>query len=68
VSIVAPLTERQLEYVQLVANGLANKEIARRLGVSAKCVENMLGAIGRRLGTRNRTHMAVRAIREGWIV
>jgi DNA-binding CsgD family transcriptional regulator len=41
----AGLTPRQLEVLELLGDGLANADIARRLGVSAKTVEHHVGAI-----------------------
>jgi len=49
------LTARQREIVMLAANGLSNKEIARRLGLSEGTVKLHLHNVYTRLGIRNRT-------------
>jgi DNA-binding CsgD family transcriptional regulator/tetratricopeptide (TPR) repeat protein len=50
----AGLTARELEVLALVAQGLRNAEIARRLFLSAKTVEHHVSAILRKLGARTR--------------
>jgi RNA polymerase sigma factor (sigma-70 family) len=55
---LSSLTARQREIVMLAANGLSNKEIARRLGLSEGTVKVHLHSIYRRLGIRNRTALA----------
>ena len=47
------LSARQRQVMELVAAGLSSKEIARRLGISAKTVENHRAWVMERLGTRN---------------
>jgi two-component system, NarL family, nitrate/nitrite response regulator NarL len=49
------LTARQQEVMLLVAQGLANKEIARRLNISEGTVKIHLHTIYHHLGLRNRT-------------
>lgn len=44
------LTPREREVVQAIAEGLSNKEIARRLGISVKTVEAHRGALMRKIG------------------
>ncbi|MDN4612322.1 hybrid sensor histidine kinase/response regulator [Arthrobacter burdickii] len=51
----AHLTVRELEVRDLLAEGLADKQIATRLGISAKTVEKHVGAMLRKTGARNRT-------------
>lgn len=58
------LTSRQQEVVLLVSQGLSNKEIARRLEISAGTVKVHLRSIFVRLGIRNRTMLVVPAARE----
>ena len=55
-----PLTPRQLQVLELLAQGHPNKRIATRLGVSEATVKIHLGAIFRALEVANRTQ-AVRA-------
>ncbi len=54
-STVAHLTARELEVRDLLAEGLADKQIATRLGISVKTVEKHVGAMLRKTGARNRT-------------
>ncbi len=57
------VTEREYEVLSLLAEGLANKEIARRLGVSPNTVKTHLGRIFEKLGAERRTQ-AVQKARE----
>jgi DNA-binding NarL/FixJ family response regulator len=56
-----PLTPREVEIVRLVGLGLANKEIARRLGVSVTTVRTHLSKIYGKLGTPSRVELALLA-------
>ncbi|MGY1729255.1 LuxR C-terminal-related transcriptional regulator [Geodermatophilus sp. SYSU D01062] len=53
------LTDRQREVAELVAQGLSNEEIARRLFLSLATVKSHLTASMRRLGLRSRTQLAI---------
>ncbi len=57
------LTAREGEVLRCLADGLSNKEIAARLGISQKTVTNHTTAIYRKLGVRNRAEAAVAAVR-----
>ena len=59
------LTLREQQIAGDVAEGLANKHIARRRGVSVHTVENHLRAIFRKTGVRSRTQLAVVAGGDG---
>jgi DNA-binding NarL/FixJ family response regulator len=59
------LTERETSVLRLVAEGLANKEIARRLLVSEKTVKAHLNNIFVKLDVHSRTQAALQAIRSG---
>ena len=61
----AELTPRQLQIVALVAAGLSNKEIARRLTIATSTVRNQVTDILNRLDLASRTQLAVWAIRRG---
>lgn len=54
-----PLTAREREILALVGEGLANKQIARRLGISEKTVKAHLTSIFQRLGVAGRTEAAL---------
>jgi len=60
------LTEREVEILQLVAQGASNKEIAKRLEISEKTVRNRLSVIFDKLHINNRTEAALYALREGY--
>jgi DNA-binding NarL/FixJ family response regulator len=53
------LTERQRDVATLVAEGLSNEEIARRLFLSLATVKSHLTAVMRRLDIRTRTQLAI---------
>jgi len=60
-----PLTPRELEVVALLAEGLPNKAIAQRLGISDQTVKFHVASIYGKLGASNRTDAARRALRRG---
>jgi len=60
-----PLTEREVEVLQLVAQGLSNDDIAERLVVSERTVRTHVSHILNKLHLANRTQMALYAVREG---
>jgi NarL family two-component system response regulator LiaR len=60
-----PLTEREVEVLRLVAQGLSNDEIAERLVVSERTVRTHVSHILDKLHLANRTQMALYAVREG---
>ena len=59
------LSSREREVLVLVAGGLANKQIARRLGISEKTVKGHLTNIFQAIGVRDRTQAALWAERNG---
>jgi two-component system nitrate/nitrite response regulator NarL len=61
------LTPREREVLELLAEGLANKAIARRLGLSDQTVKSHLAAIAGKLGASNRTDAVRRAVRHGLV-
>ncbi len=58
-----PVTLRELEVVAHVAEGLSNKEIARRLGIREQTVKNHLGRIMRKLGLGSRLEIGLFALK-----
>jgi DNA-binding NarL/FixJ family response regulator len=56
-----PLTEREREVLDLVAQGLNNREIAQRLSLAEGTVKNYVTSILQKLGVRDRTQAAIRA-------
>jgi DNA-binding NarL/FixJ family response regulator len=63
----ASLTTRQVEVLTLLAAGLANPEIAERLVLSDRTVDNHVSAILRKLGVRNRADARAAALRLGLV-
>jgi len=53
------LSDREKQVLRLAAQGLANKQIARRLGISESTVKVHIGSIFRRIGVRDRTSAAL---------
>ena len=60
-------TRREVEVLQLVADGRSNKEIGEALNLSALTVKSHLSRIGRKLGTGDRAQMVALAMRAGVI-
>ena len=60
-----PLTEREVEVLRLVAQGLSNDDIADKLVVSERTVRTHVSHILDKLHLANRTQMALYALREG---
>jgi len=63
-----PLTPRELEVLQLLAQGLSNKQIAARLAISEHTAKFHVAAILGKLGAEGRTDAVVRAARSGLIL
>jgi DNA-binding NarL/FixJ family response regulator len=61
------LTQRELEVLQLLAEGSTNSEISSRLFISPKTTKNHLAAIFQKLDVTNRTHALVRAVVMGLV-
>jgi DNA-binding NarL/FixJ family response regulator len=64
-SALPQLTGREREVLALVGRGLANKQIARRLGISEKTVKAHLGRVFQRIGVSDRTQAALWAVKSG---
>ena len=62
-----PLTPREIDVVELLAEGLSNKAIAVRLGISDQTVKFHVASIYGKLGAANRTDAVRRAVRRGLI-
>ncbi|MGC9400241.1 MAG: response regulator [Anaerolineae bacterium] len=61
------LTEREVEVLALVAQGLNNDDMARRLGISPRTVSVHVSRILAKLALENRTQAALYALRQGWV-
>jgi DNA-binding NarL/FixJ family response regulator len=60
-----PLTTRELEVLELMGQGLPNKQIARTLQISEHTVKFHISAIFAKLGAASRTDAVGRAVRQG---
>jgi DNA-binding NarL/FixJ family response regulator len=61
------LTARELDVLELIAEGLPNKAIAARLGISDQTVKFHASSIQGKLGAMNRTDAVRRAVRRGLV-
>ncbi len=66
--LIEPLTPREMEVLRLLADGLTNRGIAQRLGISENTVKYHVTAVLGKLGTQNRAEAIVRAARSGLLV
>jgi DNA-binding NarL/FixJ family response regulator len=64
---VETLTARETDVLELLAEGLSNKAIAARLGISDQTVKFHVASIGGKLGAANRTEAVRLAVRRGLI-
>jgi DNA-binding NarL/FixJ family response regulator len=64
---IEALTSRESEVLQLLAQGLSNKGIADRLGISDQTVKFHVASIAGKLGAANRTDAVRLAVRRGLI-
>jgi DNA-binding CsgD family transcriptional regulator len=61
------LTAREIQVLELLAEGLSNKAIAARLGISDQTVKFHVASVSGKLGAANRTDAVRRAVRRGLI-
>lgn len=66
-SVFSPLTPREIEILDRVAQGNSNKEIARILSISDQTVKNHITSILRKLAVNDRTQAVIYALKHGWI-
>jgi DNA-binding NarL/FixJ family response regulator len=62
-----PFSPRELEVLTHAADGLTNKEIAYRLGISERTVQFHINSIFNKTTTNSRTEAVALALRKGWI-
>src|SRR5437879_2118727 len=67
VDLLAPLTRREQQVLELLVDGLTNREIAMRLVVEPDTVKDHVQSIIKKLGATDRTHAAVIAVRGGLV-
>jgi DNA-binding CsgD family transcriptional regulator len=61
------LTDREIEVLRLLADGMDTGEVSRQLFYSERTVKNIIHNVTSRLDLRNRTHAVAYAIRQGLI-
>ena len=59
------ITKREIEVLQLIADGCATPEVAEKLFISQKTVKNHLASIYAKLDARDRTQAVLQAVRMG---
>jgi DNA-binding NarL/FixJ family response regulator len=65
--IFAPLSPREVEILDNIAQGMTNKQVAYSLSISEQTVKNHMSSILRKLSVNDRTQAVVYAMRQGWI-
>jgi len=66
-TVVAPLTHRETQILNYIAEGNTNKQIAHILGISEQTIKSHVSAILRKLNANDRAHAVALAMRNGWI-
>ena len=66
--LAQPLSDREREVLDLVAEGLSNKLIAHRLSISEHTVKTHVASLFAKLGVSSRTEAVSRAIRRGLVM
>ena len=64
--LIEPLSDREMEVLRLLAQGLTNKAIAQSLILSVRTVEAHLRSIFGKLGVHSRTEAALWAVKHGY--
>jgi len=65
--VFAPLSPREVEILDNIAQGMTNKQVAYALSISEQTVKNHMSSILRKLSVNDRTQAVVYAMRQGWI-
>jgi DNA-binding NarL/FixJ family response regulator len=65
--LLVPISAREMEILELIAQGKSNKQIAQVLFLSDQTVKNHITSILRKLAVNDRTQAVVFALRQGWI-
>ncbi|UCH60053.1 MAG: response regulator transcription factor [Anaerolineales bacterium] len=66
--LVEQLTERETQVLQLLAQGLANKQIASVLGISEHTVKFHISSVYTKLGVASRTEAVRQGVRQGLVI
>ena len=67
ISTAHPFSPREHEVLVHAADGLTNKEIAYRLGISERTVQFHINSIFHKTGTNSRTEAVALALKNGWL-
>lgn len=59
------LTNREREVLNLICEGLSNREIALNLGIKIQTIQNHVRILLLKMGVNNRTQAAIKAIKSG---
>lgn len=62
-----PFSPREHQVLKLAAQGMTNKEIAYRLGISERTIQFHMNSIFNKSGTDSRTEAVALALQHGWI-
>ena len=65
--VAAPLTNREIQILDHIANGNSNKQIAYTIGVSEQTIKNHVSAILRKLNANDRAHAVALAMHNQWV-
>jgi len=66
-AVISPITPRETEILNYIAQGYLNKQIAAELGISEQTIKNHVTSILRKLNANARTEAVVVAIKQGLI-
>jgi DNA-binding NarL/FixJ family response regulator len=64
----AGITSEELKVVELIASGLTDKAVARRIGVSVVTIRRRATSFRKKVGARTRPEAVAIAVGQGWIV
>jgi two-component system response regulator DegU len=64
----APLTNRETQILNYIAQGNSNKQIAYTLDISEQTIKNHVSSILRKLNANDRAHAVALAMRNGWLL
>lgn len=67
-AVAAPLTQRETQILNYIAQGNSNKQIAYILNISEQTIKNHVSSILRKLNANDRAHAVALAMRNGWIL
>ena len=67
-ALTEPLSDRELEVLNLISEGQSNKLIAHSLGISEHTVKTHVASIFQKLGAGSRTEAVSHAIRRGLVM